>query len=138
MGKKTTTIKTACIAGVSGGPDSMAMLHALRQRIVCVCHVNYHKRPTANRDQNIVKQYCKQNQIPLAILNVNKSVYQKYQTINNFQSKARIIRFDFFAKIAQKYNARFVITAHHFNDFIETAMIQKQRKVRTLFLGIKE
>ena len=41
------------IIGVSGGPDSMALLDLCRRhQVAVVCaHVNYHHRPTADRDQ---------------------------------------------------------------------------------------
>ena len=49
------------IVGVSGGPDSMALLDLCRRhRVSVVCaHVNYHHRPTADRDQQIVEAYCR-------------------------------------------------------------------------------
>ncbi|WP_331836620.1 ATP-binding protein [Erysipelothrix piscisicarius] len=48
------------IVGVSGGPDSMALLDKLSQQgIDCVAaHVNYGKRETSQRDEDIVKAYC--------------------------------------------------------------------------------
>ena len=54
------------IVGVSGGPDSMALLDLCRRhRVTIVCaHVNYHHRPTADRDQQIVEAYCRNYAIP--------------------------------------------------------------------------
>ena len=48
------------IIGVSGGPDSMALLDLCRRhQVAVVCaHVNYHHRPTADRDQQLVEDYC--------------------------------------------------------------------------------
>jgi tRNA(Ile)-lysidine synthase len=46
--------KDKYLAAVSGGPDSMCMLDMYKNNIRGVCHVNYHKRPSAERDTRIV------------------------------------------------------------------------------------
>ncbi|MDR0545800.1 MAG: tRNA(Ile)-lysidine synthetase, partial [Mycoplasmataceae bacterium] len=92
------------LAAVSGGPDSMYMLAKYAKQIKVVCHINYHLREESNNDQNIVKQYCLKNKIDFCCLNVTKSIYQKYQKLsNNKQTIYRLIRYDFFAKVAKKY-----------------------------------
>lgn len=62
------TNKSWVVVGVSGGPDSMALLDMLRTqdqyRLVAV-HINYQMRESANRDQDIVERYGKQYQIPV-------------------------------------------------------------------------
>ena len=58
---KKENVLIAC----SGGPDSMALLDMYRtKKKVVVCHINYHKRDSAKRDENIVRKYCKENNIP--------------------------------------------------------------------------
>ena len=49
-----------CVVACSGGPDSMALLDQLNKqgKDIVVAHVNYKHRDTADRDENIVKDYC--------------------------------------------------------------------------------
>lgn len=124
------------IAAVSGGPDSIALLHKYHKHIAIVCHVNYCKRIDSGHDTKIVSDYCKQYHIPLKTLVVKKYVYDN-SDISNFQALARKIRYDFFEKIGKKYNIHKVLVAHHFDDFLETAIMQKNRKSLNFFYGIK-
>lgn len=50
-----------CVVACSGGPDSMALLDQLNKqgKDIVVAHVNYKHRDTADRDEKIVKEYCK-------------------------------------------------------------------------------
>jgi tRNA(Ile)-lysidine synthase len=127
------------VAAVSGGPDSMAMLHMYIKKITHVLHVNYHKRDDSNLDEEVVRNFCKLNNLKFASLNVDDEIYSKYVT-NNFQNKARLIRYDFFLKYFIDngiLNTHELITAHNFDDFMETAVMQEQRKSTSPFYGIK-
>ena len=55
------------IVACSGGPDSMALLAKLCNKKVIVAHVNYHKRDTADRDEQIVRNFCDQHHLPLFV-----------------------------------------------------------------------
>ncbi|WP_052664049.1 tRNA lysidine(34) synthetase TilS [Mycoplasmoides alvi] len=123
-----------CLASVSGGPDSMALLNKYKDCIKVVCHVNYNARHTSKRDENIVKAYCLKNNIKLHVLSVNS----KLEATKNFQNWARIVRYNFMHKIAKQYNIKTILVAHNLNDFIETAIMQILKKKLTLFLGIKQ
>lgn len=128
--------KSKYIAAVSGGPDSMAMLDKYKEEIVGVCHVNYHKRVDSDYDTKIVKNYCKINKIPLSICDVKPSVYKKAKQ-SNFQSLAREIRYEFFVKCSKKFKSNKLLVAHNLNDFLETAIMQENRKSKNFFYGIK-
>jgi len=127
--------KKKIIAAVSGGPDSMCMLDLYKNKIALVCHVNYNKRETAIRDQNIVEKYCTKNNIALEVLDVKDEQYEK---MKNFQSLGRKIRYNFFKSMADKYQLNEVYIAHNFNDFLETSYMQKIRSKNLLFYGIKQ
>lgn len=129
--------KKKYIAAVSGGPDSMAMLDKFKKVIKVVAHVNYHKRIDSDYDTEIVKKYCLSNNIKFEILNVDKKIYEKSQQ-HNFQALARMIRYDFFVTVAKKYKCFNLLVAHNLNDFLETAIMQKNRKSLNFFYGIRE
>ena len=80
------------VIGVSGGPDSMALLHlAVSMGLdVIVALVNYHKRVDSDLDYELVKAYAKSHGLRLAYLEVNE------YTKENFQAQARTIRYRFF------------------------------------------
>lgn len=125
------------IAAVSGGPDSIALLHMYRRHIKAVCTVKYNKRSDCQKDVECVQTLCEKYKIKLEILDVNDEMYNQID-IHNFQAKARKIRYDFFKQIAEKYNAEAVLVAHQLDDFLETAYLQKQKGSMALFYGIKE
>ena len=98
----------------SGGPDSMALLDQYRKDIVCICHVNYHARKSANHDQHIVEAYAKKHKIPLMIHKVNPAIYKKKKF--NFEAWAREERYNFFNDCAHKLKVYDILMAHHLDD----------------------
>jgi tRNA(Ile)-lysidine synthase len=127
------------IAAVSGGPDSMAMLNFYANHISLVCHINYHKRATATRDEEILINYCKERNIPYKILHVTDEVYRKYSIhTKNFEAIARNIRYDFFRNCIADAGTNRLLVGHNLDDFIENAIMQREKKSRTLFYGIKQ
>ncbi len=128
--------KKRYLAAVSGGPDSMALLHKYQNKIIAVCHVNYHKRVDSDYDTSIVKAYCAKHNIKLLIYDVKKSEYSK-SSIHNFQTLARKIRYDFFVKCGKKLRCNDLLIAHNLNDFLETALMQEARHSQNFFYGVK-
>lgn len=112
------------VVAVSGGPDSMALLHLLlnirekiKINIVCA-HVNHNKRKESDDEKVFVEEYCKSN-----------NVYFEYMKIKeygsgNFHSEARDIRYNFFKEVMKKYNSHLLFTAHHGDDLIETILMR--------------
>lgn len=120
------------VVGVSGGPDSMALLDLLRvDGFRCVvCHVNYHVRDDSDLDTDLVKNYCLKYQIPLEI----KEIFN-YQA-GNFEAQARALRYDFYLATAKQYQAEAVLLAHHRDDFLETVLMQQGRDMKDVMFGI--
>ena len=128
--------KKKYMIAVSGGPDSMGLLYFFRKYIKVACVVNYNKRVDCLNDVNIVKEQCEKYKIPLEIHTVDKSIYENNK--ENFQSLARKIRYDFFVEISKKYKVDTILMAHHIDDFLETAYMQKTKKSKALFYGIQK
>ena len=122
------------IVGVSGGSDSMVLLHLLNlfKFNIVVAHVNYKKRESADVDQQLVEAYCKKMGIPYEIYIVDEIPR------GNFQAQARKIRYQFFRDLVKKHHASGVVIAHHLDDLFETYLIQKQSKRIPLYWGLKE
>ena len=88
------------IVAVSGGPDSMALLDMLYQsnKYECiVAHVNYQQRDSAERDQNIIKEYADKHGLMFEVIRAPKTVK------GNFQAFAREFRYQFFIDLHHKY-----------------------------------
>lgn len=111
------------LVGVSGGPDSMAlldMLYKLNLNLI-VCNVNYKTRVESDYEEKLVKDYC----IKRNILFFCKVV--DYYSKGNFEEFARIERYKFFKEIYEQYNCKYLVVAHHLNDSLETYILQKRR-----------
>ena len=122
-----------CVVACSGGPDSMALLDQLNKqgKDIVVAHVNYKHRDTADRDEKIVKEYCKKYDIPVRVL---YPVYEK----GNFQAWARDVRYAFFEEVADAFDAKILYVAHQMDDAIETYLFQKNRNMICDWYGLKE
>ena len=90
-----------------------------------VAHVNYKKRENSDYDENLVRSYCQKHSLPCEVYQVKGF---EYNSISNFQDRARKIRYDFFQKLANKYQTKHIVVAHHLDDHLETYLLQKQRK----------
>lgn len=126
------------LGAISGGPDSIALLNMYHRHIKVVCTVKYNKRNDCQYDVDCVKKICDKYKIPLEILDVTNEIYQQYEDDNNFQSRARKIRYDFFIKIAKNYHLSKILVAHHLDDFLETGYNQIQTNSKNLFYGIRD
>ena len=110
---------------VSGGKDSMAMLHFFlaENLLFGVAHCNFKLRgKEADKDQLFVQEFCKKQNIPFYTISFQT---QKYATENgiSIQMAARELRYNWFEKIRKENNYKFIATAHHKNDVVETMLI---------------
>ena len=122
-----------CVVACSGGPDSMALLDQLNKqgKDIVVAHVNYKHRDTADRDENIVKEYCRKYDIPVRVC---YPVHEK----GNFQAWARDVRYAFFEEVADEFDTKLLYVAHQMDDVIETYLFQKNRNMICDWYGLKE
>ena len=122
-----------CVVACSGGPDSMALLDQLNKKgkDIVVAHVNYKHRDTADRDENIVKEYCQRYEIPVRVC---YPIHEK----GNFQAWARDVRYAFFEEVASEFNTKLLYVAHQMDDVIETYFFQKNRNMICDWYGLKQ
>ena len=108
------------IVACSGGPDSMFLLHVLKEYgldVVCV-HVNHNLRPESKEEYEYVEEYCKNNNIVF-----EGTELHDLPSVNT-ELKAREKRYEFFKTLIDKYNAKYLFTAHHGDDLIETILLR--------------
>jgi tRNA(Ile)-lysidine synthase len=110
---------------VSGGKDSMVMLHLYLQQNLSfgVAHCNFQLRgEAANEDQLFVQEFCKQKNIPFHTIAFQTQKYATEKGIS-IQMAARDLRYSWFENIRQENNYSYIATAHHQNDVAETMLI---------------
>ncbi len=120
------------ILAVSGGVDSMCLLHFFRNKEIVVAHVNYGLRENAIFETKLVENYCKDNNI------IFECAFAPQFKKGNFQEEARKFRYHFFSQLCLKYECNQVVVAHHLDDVIETYFMQLNRGSIPEYYGIKE
>lgn len=117
--KNLKLAKGQYVLAVSGGVDSMTLLDLLSQKPaieLVVAHFNHGIRSDSNKDEELVAQVARKYNLPFEVgygeLGLGAS-----------EEQARTARYNFFETVAKKYRAKGVITAHHQDDLIETALI---------------
>lgn len=115
------------VVGVSGGPDSMALLHILSEvkketdiYIVCA-HVNHNVRKESEDEKTFLEKYCDNNQIYFESMKI-----EEYGD-DNFHNEARSKRYAYFTSVVKKFGARYLFTAHHADDLMETILMRIAR-----------
>ena len=133
------------VVGVSGGPDSICLVDLLNEirndgKIkfeILVCHINHGIRKEAKDDEEFVKKYCEEKQIPFFVKHANVEEIAKKMKIGT-EEAGRKVRYDFFEEITKKMNANKIATAHTKNDNAETVLMNLIRGSGTAGLnGIK-
>ncbi len=121
------------IIGVSGGPDSLALLHvlcALRDELqftIHVAHLNHQLRGDASQaDADFVAAIARAWNLDATIesRDVNALAQAEHLSI---EEAARNARFAFLAAVAQAQGARVIAVAHNADDQAETVLMHLLR-----------
>lgn len=116
------------VLGVSGGADSLALLHILTE-IGCpvtAAHFNHHIRPDAEDDAVFVAEAAKQLGVPFVRGDgdvAGLALNEKY----SIETAARKARYRFLFESAEKISAQAVVTAHNADDQAETVLLHLVR-----------
>ncbi len=129
------------LVGVSGGGDSMALLHLLLTHHVAleiaieVAHVNHGFRgEESEAEEAFVQEYCKEWSIPCHIGRFDVPRLRKEWHISA-QEAARRVRHTFLRETAENSQAQRIALAHTQTDRIETILLQILRGTGTQGLG---
>lgn len=121
------------LLAISGGVDSMVLLwlfSKLKSQISCpfvVAHINYKLRgEDSDLDQKLVEYFCKKNNI--LCYTYEASVEDGKPQQGSIQLWARELRYRFFREIQERENLKYLVTAHHLNDQLETFLINLSRR----------
>lgn len=121
------------IVAVSGGPDSMCLLHLLhsiKERYgisIVVAHVNHCMRPgAADEDEEYVKAYCLHEEIEFYSRKINVNDIAKKRGISS-ETAARDVRYEYFQELKIQLGANKIALAHNYNDQAETILMRIMR-----------
>ncbi len=121
------------VVGVSGGPDSMALLYLLLelrkglQFNIVVCHVNHGVRGTdALSDRIFVEQKAKELGVCFHYRDVDMEAYARENRITD-EEAGRELRYGFFREILESIGGGKIAVAHNMNDQGETLLMRIMR-----------
>ena len=127
------------VIGVSGGPDSIALLDILlkmQNKInfkIYVAHINHMIRQEALEDQKYVEEYCKNKNIECFVKQEEVQKIALEQKIGT-EEAGRNVRYKFFNEILEKTKSNKIATAHTKNDNVETVLMNIIRGAGTIGL----
>lgn len=116
------------VIGVSGGPDSICLLHVLyglKEKLgieIVVAHVNHMLRDVADLETEYVQSFCKKLGIECYVKKADILEISKTQK-KGTEEVGRQVRYDFFDEVAKKTNSNKIATAHNSNDRAETVIL---------------
>ena len=114
------------LIGVSGGRDSVALLHwliSLGYKDLTVCHLNHQLRGRSSAaDARFVGKLAAKYQADFDTASADVRALAKKRKIS-IETAAREARYAFFAETARRRNCGTIFVAHHADDLVETFLI---------------
>jgi tRNA(Ile)-lysidine synthase len=115
-------VDESALIGVSGGRDSMALLHALVSagyRRLIVCHLDHGLRPDSAADAEFVTETAGRYGLSSVIehIEIARGAGKRRKSI---ETAARDRRYDFFARVAEAKSCSSIYLGHHADDRVET------------------
>lgn len=113
------------IVGLSGGADSVALIHLLKQlNYRCIAaHCNFHLRGAeSDRDETFARQIADSLQIPFEKKDFDTVGYAESHGVS-VEMAARELRYQWFEMLRTAYHAQAIAVAHHQDDSIETVLM---------------
>lgn len=133
--EENKVLKTGAIVivGVSGGTDSVCLLHVLRQLAkdrsysITAVHVNHMLRGNeADGDESFVSGLCKEWDIPIRVFKEDVKALSKKKGIS-IEDAGRLVRYNSFQRVLIEADASHIVVAHHAQDQAETIFLNLLR-----------
>ncbi len=123
--KNLLTRHDRVLVAVSGGLDSMVLLHLMKQLDVevAVAHCNFQLRgDDSDQDEEFVRWHSEKMNIPFFCKRFETNNYATENKLS-IQMAARELRYAWFEELMEGNGFTRLATAHHFNDSMETMML---------------
>lgn len=124
---------TTVLVGVSGGPDSVALLHLLKnlkrkwELTIVAVTVDHGLRGEASAlDRKYVEELCEEWDIPCIAREVDVRAYQQKKGVSE-EVAARTMRYLVYQDVMKEWNADVIALGHHADDQIETMLMRLAR-----------
>ena len=121
------------LAAVSGGLDSMVLLHALEKLAgrhkwkIFVAHFNHQLRGRASdADEKLVRLTAAKMKLPVAVERADVRRFAKESKLS-IETAARKLRHAFFARVARAQKIKVAAVAHHADDQVELFFLRLLR-----------
>lgn len=134
----------AIVIAVSGGPDSMMLMHLLHALSACntdqplrliAAHVHHGFRAEeSDQEAKLVEAEACRLGIPFVMKRVDSPGYAQKMGLNP-QAAARVLRYEFLKEVAQAHGAATIALAHHGDDQAETVLMHMIRGAGGAGLG---
>lgn len=107
------------LLALSGGPDSMSLLHLLMQMKVNfgIAHVDHGWRAESATEADALQSFAKENALPFHLRKLDPSKLK-----GNLEAACRRERLDFFEKLCREHGYQAVMLGHHADDQAETVL----------------
>lgn len=117
------------LLAVSGGVDSMVMLHLFQQLPYefTVLHCNFNLRAEeSDEEESFLRDYCARFQLKLEVKHFDTKAFASQQGIS-IEMAARELRYAWFEDMKNQTQSNYILTAHHKDDLVETILINLSR-----------
>ena len=116
------------LIGVSGGPDSLCLAHALHalHYHLLIAHFDHHLRPESSTEARMVQDWSAANRLPFLLGEGDVRSFAKTQRLS-IEEAARTLRYRFLFAQARQHQAQAVAVAHNADDQVETILMHLLR-----------
>jgi len=117
------------VVAVSGGPDSVALLHVLHELRaefsfwMVTAHLDHRLRPESGEDREWVRRMAGDLGVPVQTLGIDVRGLAAKEGIS-IEEAGRVARYAFLEQTRARFGARLIATAHHRDDEIETFFLR--------------
>lgn len=112
------------LCALSGGRDSVALLHFLKERNfhLAAAHFDHHLRSNSTEDREFCEKLCREWRIPYYSGEGDVGALP-----GNTEANARSARYAFLEETAERIGAAVIVTAHNADDELETVLLHLTR-----------